>query len=112
MHRTLLACLLIIVSLDFELPAQQPDSQGATLRIARPDTTFTVSFSEEELAELEREPSRLVEFLRERNALCCKPDVISDCVWKCCDGTYRYTCNERLQRLLSLAAARVDEEGR
>jgi hypothetical protein len=105
------ASALLLLSVYYELPAQEDNAQSATLTVSQPDTVFDISFSAEELTVMERDPKLLVEALRNRKAICPGAKLISDCVWQCSDGTYRCTCNERLQRLLTLVAATNEEEG-
>jgi hypothetical protein len=83
------------------VPHRSISQPRVSLEFVSRERTLNISFSDEELAEFERQPRRLEAVLRDQGARCCRPiDKLSKCVWRCCDGSYYKTCNARLGRIL------------
>ena len=92
---TLISAILILVATVW---AQLSD---ATIEYTSNGRSVTVSFSEEDLRTVDRDPSFVLTNLRQSGVKCCAPrKKISKCIWECCDGSQTRTCNSTLLKAL------------
>src|SRR5687768_8617664 len=93
---------LIVLLLPVSIPGYS-SSESAYIRVANANgRTMDVKFSEDDLRKVQDDARYVLLKLAEKGAECCGPrEKLSDCVWRCCDGTQVRTCNAILVKALN-----------
>jgi hypothetical protein len=61
-----------------------------------------VEFTEDDLKRVQENARFVLTKLAENGAECCGPrEKVSDCIWRCCDGTQVRTCHATLVEALN-----------